>query len=63
MQKVLLNRLELQAETIIVEEQAGFRAGLSTTEHIFSLGYCKTTFMNDTKPFGLVRGFTTLTPA
>ena len=38
MQKVLLNRLKLQAETIIVEEQAGFRAGRSTTEQIFSLG-------------------------
>ena len=29
--------LKPQAETIIAEEQAGFRAGRSTTEHIFNL--------------------------
>ena len=33
--KVMLNRLKTQAE-IITEEQAGFRAGKNTTEHIFN---------------------------
>ena len=37
MLKILLNRLTPQAEMIIAEEQAGFRPGRSTTEHIFSL--------------------------
>ena len=37
MLKVILNRLKPQAEEIIVEEQAGFRAGRSTTEQIFNL--------------------------
>ena len=37
MLKVILNRLKLQAEEIIAEEQAGFRAGRSTTEQIFNL--------------------------
>ena len=32
MMKVILNRLKPQAEKIITEEQAGFRAGRSTTE-------------------------------
>ena len=36
MLKVILNRLKPQAE-IIAEEQAGFRAGRSTTEQIFNL--------------------------
>ena len=35
--KVILNRLKPQAEEIIAEEQAGFRAGRSTTEQIFNL--------------------------
>ena len=35
--KILLNRLKPQAEEIIKEEQAGFRAGRSTTEQIFIL--------------------------
>ena len=35
--KVILNRLKPQAEKIIAEEQAGFRAGSSTTEQIFNL--------------------------
>ena len=34
--KFILNRLKPQAEEIIAEEQAGFRAGRSTTEQIFS---------------------------
>ena len=37
MLKVILNRLKTQAEEIIAEEQAGFRAGRSTTEQIFDL--------------------------
>ena len=37
MLKVVLNRLKPQAEKIIAEEQAGFRAGRSTTEQIFNL--------------------------
>ena len=35
--KIKLNRLKPQAEKIITEEQAGFRAGRSTTEQIFNL--------------------------
>ena len=37
MLKIILNRLRPQAEEIIAEEQAGFRAGRSTTEQIFNL--------------------------
>ena len=37
MLRILLNRLKPQAEEIIKEELAGFRAGRSTTEQIFSL--------------------------
>ena len=37
MLKILLNRLQLQAEEIIAEEQAGFRMGRSTTEQVFNL--------------------------
>ena len=33
MLKIILNELKPQAEKIIAEEQAGFRAGRSTTEH------------------------------
>ena len=36
MLKTILNRLKPQAEEIIAEEQAGFRAGRSTTEKIFN---------------------------
>ena len=38
MLKIILNRLQPQAEEIIAEEQTGFRAGRSTTEQIFDLG-------------------------
>ena len=38
--KVILNTLKPQAEEIIAEEQAGFRAGRSTTEQIFNLESC-----------------------
>ena len=37
MLKIILNRLQPQAEEIVAEEQAGFRAGRSTTEQIFNL--------------------------
>ena len=37
MLKIILNRLTSQAEKIIGQEQAGFRAGRSTTEQIFNL--------------------------
>ena len=37
MLKITLNRLKSQAEKIIAEEQAGFRAGRSTIEQIFNL--------------------------
>ena len=37
MLKIILNILKPQVEKIIAEEQAGFRAGRSTTEQIFNL--------------------------
>ncbi|CAM1325864.1 Uncharacterised protein r2_g3476 [Pycnogonum litorale] len=37
MLKIILQRLKPQVEKIIAEEQAGFRAGRSTTEQIFNL--------------------------
>ena len=37
MLKIILNRLQPQTVEIIAEEQAGFRAGRSTTEQIFNL--------------------------
>ena len=37
MLKIILNRLKPQVEMIISEEQAGLRAGRSTTEQIFNL--------------------------
>ena len=37
MLKIILNRLQSQAEEIIAEEQAGFRAGRSITEQLFTL--------------------------
>ena len=37
MLKIILNRLKPQAEKIIAEEQAGFRAGRRITEQIFNL--------------------------
>ena len=37
MLKIILNRLKPQAEKIIAEEQAGFKARRSTTEQIFQL--------------------------
>ena len=35
--KIILSRLKPQAQKIIAEEQAGFRAGRSTKEQIFNL--------------------------
>ena len=37
MLNVILNRIKPQAEEIIAEEKAGFRAGRSTTEQVFNL--------------------------
>ena len=37
MLKIILNRLKPQAEKIIAEEHAGFRAGRSTIQQIFNL--------------------------
>ena len=37
MLKIILNRLQPQAEEIIAEEKEGFKAGRSTTEQIFNL--------------------------
>ena len=37
MLKIILNRMKPLAEKIIAEEQAGFRAGRSTTEKTFNL--------------------------
>ena len=37
MLKIILNRLKPQAEKIIAQEQAGFRAGRSTKDQIFNL--------------------------
>ena len=37
MLKIILNRLKPQAEKVIAEEPAGFRASRSTTEQIFNL--------------------------
>ena len=37
MLKTILNKLKQLAEKIIAEEQAGFKAGRSTTEQIFEL--------------------------
>ena len=36
MLKIIWNKLKPQAEKIIVEEKAGFRAGRNTTEQIFN---------------------------
>ena len=50
MLNVILNRLKPQAEEIIAEEQAGFRAGRSTTEQIFNLRIlCKEYLQNQQK--------------
>ena len=35
--KIILNRLKPQSKNLTAEEQAGFRAGKSTTEEIFNL--------------------------
>ena len=37
MPRIILSRLKPQVEKIFAEEQAGFRAGRSTTEQIFNL--------------------------
>ena len=58
MLRILLNRLKPQAEEIIKEEQAGFRARRSTTEQFFSiLDYSVRNTCNTSKPFSCLRGF------
>ena len=47
--KIILNRLKPQAEKIIAEEQAGFRAGRSTTEQIFILRILCEKYLNTSK--------------
>ena len=49
MLKSILNRLKPQAEKIIAEEQAGFRAGRSTTEQIFILRILCEKYLNTSK--------------
>ena len=47
MLRIIPNRLKPHAEKIIAEERAGFRAGRSTTEQIFSLRiHCKKYFQH-----------------
>ena len=50
MLKVIMNRLKPQAEAIIAEEQARFRAGRSTGEHIFNLRVICEKFIQPTTP-------------
>ena len=76
MLKIILNRLQPQAEEINAEEQAGFRARRSTTEQIFNLRIlCEKYLQNlyhvfihfktayGTKPYGQLWGNTTSMPA
>ena len=46
MLKTILNRLNPQAEKIIAEEQAGFRARRSTTKQIFNLRFLCEKYLN-----------------
>ena len=49
---IILNRLKPQAEKIVAEEQAGFRAGRSTTEQIFNLRIiCEKYFQHQQDPY------------
>ena len=58
MLKIILNRLKLQAEKIIAEEQAGFRAGRSTTEQIFNLRIlCKKSLQHQQDLYHVFIGF------
>ena len=47
MLKIILNRLKPQAEKIIAEEQAGFRAERSTKEQIFNLRILSEKYLQD----------------
>ena len=56
--KILLNRLKPQAEKIIADEQAGFRAGRSTTEQTFNLRIlCEKYLQHHRLQEGLRHGF------
>jgi exonuclease III len=43
--RIMLSRLKAQAESLLAEEQAGFRTGRSTTEQIFNLRIISEKFM------------------
>ena len=57
MLKILLNRLKPQAETIIAEEQAGFRPGCSTTEQIFNLRLLCERYLSTNRTSSMFCGF------
>ena len=58
MLKIILNRLKSQAGKIIAEEQAGFRAGRSTTEQIFNLRIlCEKYFQHQQNLYHVFIGF------
>ena len=58
MLKIILNRLQPQAEEIIAEEQAGFRAGRSTTEQMFNLRIlCEKYLQHQQNPYNVFIDF------
>ena len=55
---IMLNRLKLQAEKMIAEEQACFRAGRSTIEQIFILRIlCKKYLQHQQDPYHIFLDF------
>ena len=50
MLKIILNRLKHYTEELISEEQAGFRSGISTSEHIFNLRVISEKYYQHGKP-------------
>ena len=50
MLKVILRRLQPISEDLMLEEQAGFRAGRSTNEHIFNLRIISVKYTEHHKP-------------
>ena len=62
MLKVIFNRLQPEAEEIIAVEQAGFRAGRSTTEQIFYLRIlCEKYLQHQQNLYHVLIDFKTLT--
>ena len=57
MLKIALNRLKPQAEKTVAEEQAGFRAGRSTTEQIFNLRICEKYLQHQQNLYHVFIGF------